>query len=187
MLLDFLGTVASLLATYYFIRLDRKAWLISLFATVLNAWLYWQKGIYADMALESFYFLSTCYGWYLWRVPPANQEAPIITKLSITQWMIIAGVISCLFIFIISLLLVFTYSDIALLDAMTTSLSLAAQWLMCYKMIATWILWFITDAIFAYMYFHKHIPFHCFLMTIYTIMAVIGYRTWARRKVPQTI
>ena len=56
--LDCFGTLASLLATYYFIRLNKLAWLVSLAAIGLNGVLYWQKGIYADTALEGIYFLS---------------------------------------------------------------------------------------------------------------------------------
>lgn len=177
MFLDFFGTLASLFATYFFIRLDKKAWIISLFATLANSWLYWQKGIYADMLLELFYFLSTCYGWYLWRLPP-KSATKVITALSSKQGLLLAGIIISMFLIIAGLLFKYTNSDIIFLDALTTSLSLAAQLLMCYKMIATWILWFITDAIYAYMYLDKQIPFHCLLMVIYTLMAIIGYRTW---------
>lgn len=179
MLLDLFGALASLLSTYYFIHLDRKAWIISLLATCLNGWLYWQKGIYADMLLESFYFLSTCYGWYLWRTP-IKQES-IIRRVSLRQWFLLIFFIVSLFTIIWLLLSTSTHSNVALLDSLTTALSLAAQWLMCHKAIATWVIWFFTDAIYAYMYLQKQLPFHCALMVIYTAMAVIGYYMWAKR------
>lgn len=86
MFLDVLGTVASLLATYYFIQISNRAWPVSLLATLVNGSLYWQKGIYADMALESVYFLSTCYGWYLWR-NPTTSTTQVITRLTPKQWL----------------------------------------------------------------------------------------------------
>ncbi|KTD39318.1 Nicotinamide mononucleotide transporter [Legionella nautarum] len=180
MLLDILGTVTSLLSTYYFIRLDNKAWLMTLLATCLNSVLYWQNGIYADMLLELFYFLSTCYGWYLWQKP--TEQPGNIRKLSKRQWTILLiAVISCFILFSI-LLSTFTHSNIVLLDALTTSLSLAAQWLICHKALAAWFFWLVTDSIYAYMYFHKQLPFHCLLMLVYTGMAVIGYLTWTKQK-----
>ncbi len=182
MLLDSAGTLASLLSTYYFIRLDNKAWTASLLAICLNGWLYWKKGIYADMVLESFYFFSTCYGWYLWYKPikPKTQ----IIKLSKKQSLLIGFFILALYILIVNLLTTFTDSNVAVLDALTTALSLAAQGLMCYKAIATWMLWFITDAIYAYMYLHKQLPFHSLLMLIYTLLAVVGYFKWAKQEHP---
>ncbi|WP_347251248.1 nicotinamide riboside transporter PnuC [Legionella sp.] len=179
MLLDILGAIISLLSTYYFIRLDSKAWLTSLFATCLNAFLYWQKGIYADMILESFYFFSTCYGWYVWQNPTPQREN--IRSLSKKHWYLLLVLLPSCFLLISTLLVMFTRSDVIILDALTTSLSLAAQWLMCYKAIATWIFWFFTDVIYAYMYLHKQLPFHCLLMLVYMGMAAIGYLTWWRR------
>jgi nicotinamide mononucleotide transporter len=79
------------------------------------------------------------------------------------------------------LLETFTHSTVALLDAATTSLSLVAQWLMCHKIIITWVLWFITDVLYAAMYLSKNLPFHSILMIIYTGMAIAGYLVWARR------
>jgi nicotinamide mononucleotide transporter len=180
MLLDIFGAVTSLLSTYYFIRLDSKAWLITLFATCLNGFLYWQKGIYADMLLESFYFLSTCYGWYVWQKP--IPRLGIIRKLSTKQWYLLLILLLSCFLLISGLLFTFTRSNVVILDALTTSLSIAAQWLMCYKAITTWIFWFFTDAIYAYMYLHKQLPFHCLLMLVYTGMAIVGYLTWAKQR-----
>ncbi|CEK11186.1 nicotinamide riboside transporter PnuC [Legionella hackeliae] len=181
MFLDVAGTIASLLATYYFIQLNNKAWPASLLATLINGSLYWQKGIYADMLLESFYFVSTCYGWYLWQSPTSNATK-VINRLSIKQWLILSGITFSLFVLIVELLNNFTHSDITVLDGLTTSLSLTAQWLMCYKIRATWILWFVTDAIYSYMYFHKQLPFHCLLMLLYIVMSIIGYRAWAKQQ-----
>lgn len=179
MLLDVLGAILSLLSTYYFIRLDSKAWVVTLIATCLNSFLYWQKGIYADMLLESFYFFSTCYGLYLWR---SSKQLGVIRKLTPKQgYLLLTSVIGS-FVLISTLLATFTQSNVVVLDALTTSLSLAAQWLMCHKALATWIFWFFTDAIYAYMYLHKQLPFHCLLMLLYTGMAVIGYITWARQR-----
>ncbi|KTD64877.1 nicotinamide riboside transporter PnuC [Legionella spiritensis] len=181
MLLDISGTLASLLATWLFIRINRKAWLVSMLATILNAWLYWQKGIYADMTLESFYFISTGYGWLTWRKPHKNQPGEI-SNLTGMQWIILGFAVLILFTAIMWVLQRYTSSNIASLDALTTSLSLVAQWLMCYKITATWILWLITDAIYAYLYLVKELPFHVVLMCAYLAMAAAGYRIWVKRQ-----
>lgn len=184
MLFDFISAFVSLLSTYYFIRLDNKAWPIGMIATCLNGWLYWTKGIYADMLLESFYFLSMCYGWYRWQKQASghgNQNPAPLGKLSFLQWCTLFMLLVLVFSVIHYLLNTLTNSNVALLDASTTSLSLVAQWLMCHKIIITWVLWFITDALYAFMYLGKNLPFHCVLMFIYTGMAITGYLVWAKR------
>lgn len=153
---------------------------MTLLATCLNSILYWQNGIYADMLLELFYFLSTCYGWYLWQKP--TEQLGSIHMLSKKQWTILFIVVMSCFILFSILLSNYTRSNVVLLDALTTSLSLAAQWLMCQKALATWFFWLITDSIYAYMYFHKQLPFHCLLMLVYMGMAIIGYLTWTKQR-----
>ncbi|WP_131780941.1 nicotinamide riboside transporter PnuC [Legionella gresilensis] len=179
MFLDIFGALTSFLATFYFIRLNSSAWLISLVAISLNSWLYWQKGIYADMVLELFYFITTCYGWFNWRRTQKNISQSILS-LNLKQWLLLLIAINGLFLTINFALIYFTNSDVATLDALTTSLSLVGQWLMCHKFIATWLIWFITDAIYAYLYWQKQIPFHALLMTVYTIMALYGYYSWLK-------
>ncbi len=182
MFFDLIGALFSLLSTYYFIRLNSKAWGIGIIATCLNAWLYWYKGIYADMSLEIFYFLSMGYGWYKWRVTAKkhDNQPVMLNQLSSTQWLLLFVLLCGVFISIYLILLSFTHSSVPVLDALTTSLSLAAQWLMCYKIIITWIFWFITDALYVWMYLNKGLPFHSVLMIIYTGMAITGYIMWAR-------
>lgn len=179
MLFDLIGAVCSLLSTYYFIHMDNKAWGIGMIATCLNGGLYWYKGIYADMALESFYFFTMIYGWYQWQHNP-RAHVSSLKQLNKTQALILTLSFSGGFALIYYILIHYTSSTVASLDAFTTTLSLVAQWLMCHKIIITWILWFITDAVYAWLYLSKNLPFHALLMLLYTGMAVIGYLSWAR-------
>ena len=179
-MLDLLGTSASLLSTWFFIRLNRKAWLMSVIAISLNSVLYWQKGIYADVFLQFIYLGTTVYGWFKWQ---SNKNSPLkVLKLTLKQWLLLCLAICGLFAIIWKILTSFTESDIAIPDALTAALSLTAQWLMCKKIIATWILWFFTDIIYACLYLQKQIPFHALLMLMYTGMAVMGYYTWVKNK-----
>lgn len=182
MLFDIMGAFMSLLSTYFFIRLNNKAWAVGIVATCVNGWLYWHKGIYADMGLEVCYFLSMCYGWYMWKYHYSvntGSSRTILKRLSSVQWSVLALSLCIVFALIYTLLNTFTNSNVAFLDAITTSLSLAAQWLMCHKIILTWMLWLITDALYAFMYLSKHLPFHSGLMLIYTAMAITGYWFWS--------
>ncbi|WP_133127119.1 nicotinamide riboside transporter PnuC [Legionella nagasakiensis] len=182
MMYDLIGAIASLLSTYYFIRQNNKAWMIALLATSMNGWLYWQKGIYADMCLESFYFLSAGYGWYHWTTSPKSYENPkSLTFLTSRQWLHLLTAGSILYAVIFYLLINHSHSTVARLDALTTSLSLIAQWLMCHKVIATWFLWFLADALYAFMYWQKELPFHALLMITYTGLAIVGYIVWLIR------
>lgn len=178
---DLLGALASLVSTYFFIRQDRKAWAVSLLAIGINGFLYWEKGIYADTCLEAFYFFTTCYGWYRWSLHKFEPRS-IPKYLTSYQWLYLLLATAVIYGLVFHLLHAFSNSNVAVLDALTTSLSLCAQWLMCHKIMATWILWFFTDVLYAVMYGYKNLPFHTLLMLIYTGMAITGYVLWAKQR-----
>lgn len=180
MLHDLFGALTSLLSTYFFIRLNAKAWPVGLIATCVNGWLYWQKGIYADMGLELFYFVSLCYGWYRWS-SQRYRKVTSIKYLSLMQWFYLSVILLLLYGAIYYLLVTFSHSSIAKLDAMTTALSITAQWLTCHKIMASWVLWFLADILYALMYFYKALPFHTLLALTYTGMAVSGYIYWRKQ------
>lgn len=181
MFYDFLGAAISLLATYYFIKQHSRAWTVSMLATLLNAWLYWEKSIFADMGLETFYFITALYGWYHWHHSKSpKHHCRIHQTLSKKQWSgLIFSTIS-IYLLILYLLKTYTHSDIVNLDALSAALSLSAQWLMCHKVMATWVVWFTVDILYAVIYWQKSLPFHTLLMFVYTFAAIIGYFVWRR-------
>lgn len=186
MMLDFFGACFSLISTYFFIRIDKRAWSIGSLAVILNIWLYFQKGIYADMILESGYLVTLLFGWRMWN-KEKTQTKPAIQSLNVLQGLLITLVFMLLFISIYLMLIYFTDSTVPFLDALTTALSLIAQGLMCFKFIETWIIWFIVDAIYAVLYAQKEIPFHCLLMIIYTLMAGSGFYHWTKLRIAQPL
>jgi nicotinamide mononucleotide transporter len=180
MFFDIFGSLCSLLSTYFFIRINNKAWLVGIIATCVNGWLYWHKGIYADMGLEIFYLLTMAYGWHQWRRGKENAQTNIIF-LNAMQLGLLLLATMVLFLLIYYCLINFTHSTVATLDALTTALSITAQWLMCYKVLITWLFWFITDTLYAVMYLNKGLPFHSVLMLVYTGLAIVGYISWNNR------
>ncbi|MGE3317869.1 MAG: nicotinamide riboside transporter PnuC [Candidatus Berkiella sp.] len=183
--LDFTGASLSLISTYYFTQARRLAWLVGLFAIVLNSVLYWQKGIYGHLILESIYFISMIYGWYQWSVGLSNKPSLPIRYLSIEQfgyYVLLAVISIALTAQVLSTL---TDSTIPYWDATTTVLSLIAQWLLCRKIIHCWILWFIVDALVALLQLYKGMPFHSAVHWLYLFMAVVGYYRWRQLFVQQ--
>lgn len=180
MYFDFFGTIFSLLATSLFVTNSKKAWPVSIIAITINSWLYFTKGIYAHLFLESFYLMSCIYGWIFWSgktdLKNSNEPFPVfITKPLIISYTILT---STLFLTGYGLLSKYTNSNIPGLDALTTALSICAQIMMCKKIMATWIIWFVTDSLVAIIYWYKSLPFHCAMMIIYTFLAILGYLRW---------
>ncbi len=177
-LLDPIGAGLSLICTYYFTSAKRVAWILGMCAIILNSILYWQKGIYGSLILETVYFLSMIYGWYQWS-HHNNNSSFSIRYLSLKQvgFLVVIAVIGIL---LLGKGLTFTDSTIPYWDACTTILSLIAQGLLCLKYIHCWILWFVVDALMASLQLYKGIPFHSAIHWSYLILAVMGYIRWRK-------
>ncbi|AAO91223.1 nicotinamide riboside transporter PnuC [Coxiella burnetii] len=178
--LDISGAIFAFFSTVFYVKADKWAWPIGAIATALNIVLYGLTGIYGDMTLEGIYFLSMFYGWYQWtRGSLAIGELPISNlswRLAVILSVLAAGGIWG----VAELLKHFTNSQVPYLDAVTTVLSLIAQWMICKKIIQTWFLWFIVDAIYVGLYLYKGIPAHSILLVIYLGLAVAGYLRWQK-------
>ncbi len=175
--LDPVGAGLSLICTYYFTAARRIAWPIGMAAIALNSILYWQKGIYGSVMLEGVYFLSMIYGLFTWSSSRKTLTFQDIRFLNFGQ----IGKLTLLAVagtFVLSFILQKSGSDIPYWDALTTTLALIAQGLLCLKYIHCWILWFIVDAMMAIMQLYKGIPFHSAIHWMYLIFAVMGYLRW---------
>jgi nicotinamide mononucleotide transporter len=175
--LDPLGAGLSLICTYYFTNAKRMAWLIGMAAIILNSILYWQKGIYGHLLLESIYFITMIYGFMKWsnKKPEHSTAIRLLTLKEAAMLTIVAIVGVAVFA---QILMHYTNSDIPYWDALTTTLSLIAQWMLCLKIIHCWIVWFIVDALVAALQLYKGIPFHSAIHFLYLGMAVMGYYRW---------
>jgi len=179
--LDISGAIFGFLATYCFIRVNLLGWPLSLIAICLDIVLCLKSGIYGNMVLQFIYFFISIYGWYQWKLGKTQQSLGIrdITKIeAISLFAIAIGGFVAIFT-----LLKLTDSQIPYLDTSIVVISLLAQWLACKKIIQTWWLWLIADAILVGLYAYKNIPVHVVLFVIYTGMAVAGYFNWRKLKV----
>lgn len=177
--LDIIGAIFSFISTIFYIRASTHAWPVGLIAISMNIFLYVMTGLYADVAKENIYWISSIMGWYWWLRGGTNKEKLPITHLTAQHGLVlstIAGFSICILTFI---LIHFTNSQVPYWDAITTVLSLTAQWLICRKIIECWILWFIVDALYTGLYFYKGLPAHGVLLVVYTVMAIIGYAVWS--------
>jgi nicotinamide mononucleotide transporter len=178
--LDISGAVFAFISTVYYVKADNLAWPTGLISSSFNIILFALTGIYGDMGCEVIYFVSMFYGWYFWTHSKGNQTERPITHLTRKQFFTLTT-LALTGITLLSLFLwKYTNSQVPLWDASTTVLALSAQWMICRKIIQCWYLWFIVDALYIGLYFHKGIPAHGILFMVYLGLAIAGFLNWRR-------
>ena len=73
-----------------------------------------------------------------------------------------------------------TDASLPYVDALTTSMSLIAQWMIARKKIENWLLWIVADVIYVGMYVFKHLYLTSLLYFIFIILAIIGWQQWKK-------
>src|SRR3989338_3631225 len=158
LLYDVVGSLLSLSSTYFFLRANTMAWPLGLAAACINCFLYFRQGIYGDMCIELIYLLTTALGWYLWKYGKKDGHFHPLKRLSHRQWIYLILASGALYEITLIFLKTLTQSSVAKMDAFTTALSLIAEGLMCYKITATWVIWFFVDAVYVKLYLQKQLP-----------------------------
>lgn len=138
-------------------------------------------GLYADMAINAFYFFMSVFGWYNWsRRVDETHHVPIST-LSVKQWLFYILLIAVAFVVIYYVLSNFTKSTVPVLDSFTTSLFIAGMWLMAIKKIENWLLWIVGDILVIPLFAIKGLAFTSVQYIVFLVLAIMGFIEWRKR------
>lgn len=183
-ILEILGFSVGLLYLWWEYHADSRLWFASIVMPTISMWIYLNKGLYADFAINIYYFLIAVYGYLVWtrggnRKKSAGKDLPVthIPRLRLVAcvvvFMALWGVLYCGLRYL-------TDSTVPIADAFTTALSIVAMWMLARKYIEQWIAWIAVDAVCVGLYAYKGIYFYAVLYALYTVIAFIGYRNWHR-------
>lgn len=154
-------------------------WPIGLANNVVFFALFWHGRLYADMGLQVVYFGLGLFGWLNWLFGGPGRTMLPITRTTSREWLCLAVGIAAGTWALREILLVVNGAA-PLADALTTALSLGAQYLLCRKRLENWWLWIIADVIYIPLYFTRGLALTAVLYAIFLVMCVIGLRAWTR-------
>lgn len=180
-ILDILKVSVGLIYLYLEYNAKKSLWIASVIMPAIGMWLFYNKGLYADFAINIYYLAIAVYGFLAWNKKNAEKkdELPIThipTKVAIIL-MCIWGGLWCLIAWVLA---TFTDSTVVWLDSFTTSLSIVGMWMLARKYIEEWWIWLVVDSVYVYLYYYKGIYFSGTLYAFYTVMTVFGYRKWKK-------
>jgi len=154
-------------------------WPVGLANNLFFAVLFWKARLFADFGLQGIYLMLGIYGWWEWLRGGENRTRLAISRSSGGEWTGIA-VFLLLGTWGLREILLAVNGAAPLWDALTTALSLAAQYLLCRKRIENWFLWIAADVIYVPLYFSKQLPLTALLYAGFLVLCVIGWRRWRK-------
>ncbi len=176
--LDVFGSLCDFSGTALFARLSAWAWPLSMLAVILNALLFLSSGLYGGALLQLVYCVSTLGGWYYWYSSKSQADRPI-KRLSASAWFGYALLLFPMMALMHMSLVHFSDSS-PWRDAITTTLALFAEWLLCLKVLENWCVWFVADVVYVFLFAKQGLFVHSLESAAYLVVVTLGYLKWRK-------
>lgn len=172
---------SAVIFSIIYVLLAAKKNIFCWYAAIASALLYFficiDAKLYAESGLQLFYLFMAFYGLYSWN---KKSETNIISINAKTHFKLI--IIGFLLTFLLGYYLtVYTSSISPLLDSFTTIFSIMSTFMVAKKILENWIYWIIIDIVSIQLYASRELYLTGLLFLIYSIIAIYGYFTWAKR------
>jgi nicotinamide mononucleotide transporter len=133
--------------------------------------------LYADAGLQVVYFALGVIGWAMW-LRGGEHRTPLRVTRASPRELAILGVLAAIATVGLWKALHEFGGSASFWDALTTSLSLASQWLLNRKRLESWLGWLLVDAIYVPLYISKDLYLTAILYAVFFVMAAMGWRAW---------
>jgi nicotinamide mononucleotide transporter len=177
--LEIAANVMTAAAIFLAGRNHVHTWWTGILGCGLFAVLFYQSNLYADVALQGFFIVSSVVGWWQWLRGAHGKALPIThAKLSTIALIVPAGALATAIYG--ALLHHFTNAYAPFLDSTVLVFSVAAQFLMMQRKVENWPLWILVNSIAVPLYASRELYLTAFLYGCYWINAVVSWVTWRR-------
>ena len=182
--LDITATIVGLVYIWLEYKASLYLWIVGIIMPLIDIFLYYEAGLYADFGMAIYYALAATYGYVVWKFAKRNNQGTK-EELPIThfkQSQILPAILAFLVIWLIiyEILVLFTNSDVPITDSFANALSFIGLWALARKYLEQWIIWIIVDIVLSALYIYKGIPFKAGLYALYVIIAIAGYHKWKK-------
>jgi nicotinamide mononucleotide transporter len=176
--IEAIAFMSGVVNVYLLTRCSLWNWLFGIITVSLYAIIFFNTKLYADMGLQGVFLIFQFYGLHQWCYG-SNEKKPIAMQImNRSTGLPLALAFTVLFIGIGFILKHNTDSTTIYPDALITTLSLIAQWMMCKKYLHHWILWIGIDLLSIGLYISKNLYLTSLLYCIFMLLCIKGYYQW---------
>ena len=186
MALEIIGSIIGIAYVYFEWKERPVMWLFGVLMPIAYLIVFFQRGLYANAAIQAYYIIASFYGLLLWQGILKDRRNPDATthikSLSLSGWLLFIGVtvlLTALITFVLCRLP--GESDQPFLDGFTASLNILGMWLLAKKYYQQWYVWLLVNPITVVL---------CLLNEMYTVaafyaiafgMSILGYNSWLKK------
>ena len=176
-LTETIAAVTGAITVWLTVKQNIWNWPIGIASSAFFFALFLGERLFADMILQFIYIVLGFLGWYWWLRGGEGRTTLQVAHASPATLLIVGGfavvATAGMAIFLRSI------GDAApFLDALTTTLSLAAQYLLTRKLIENWYVWITADIIYIGLYITRDLYLTAALYALFLVLCLLGLRQW---------
>jgi len=178
--LDQINLVLGITGVWLMIKRTLWAFPVGLVAVTVQGVLFFQTKFYADATLQVFFFVALAWGWRHWVRDRGNAAELPITVMS---WrgrvvtVVLASAATAAWALTVGR---WAGSPMPWRDAFIAAFQVAGQVAQARKHLENWPLWIAANGVAVVSYWRAELAYTAFLFGVYLLMAVLGWREWAR-------
>jgi HTH-type transcriptional repressor of NAD biosynthesis genes len=177
-LLEAVGFATGAVSVWLVVRESIWTWPIGIANNLAFIVLFLEARLYADMALQFVYVGMSIGGWWYW-LNGGRAGRRRIGRVRTPEAAAVA-VVTVAATYGLTIYLRSVDDSAPFLDALTTSLSLAAMYLMARKLLENWFVWIAADLVYIPLYAWKELPLTAVLYGVFLAMCVRGVVAWQK-------
>ena len=179
--LELVATVLAVWMVVCNLRVDPLGWPLAIASSALYGLLFVHSKLYGEAALQGVFIVLGTWGWWQWlRGSTGDGRKLQVRRLSPRQrWLALAATLAA-WPLLGALLARLTDSDVPYLDALPTVGSLLGQYLLARKWLDNWPAWVAVNVFSVALFATKGLWLTTGLYLLFVVMALAGWRAWAR-------
>lgn len=178
-----LEIAANAVATVSIVLAGRNSlhtWWTGIIGCVLFGVLFYQSQLYADVALQGFFVLTSGFGWWQWLRGAQGQPLAVSNAgLGLLMRCVLGGMAATLTYG--AMLHAWTDAYAPFVDSAVLVFSVIAQLLLMQRKIETWAFWLLVNTIAVPLYASRGLQLTAILYAAYWVNALVSWWWWHRR------
>lgn len=177
--LEIAANVTTAAAIFLAGRNNIHTWWIGIVGCSLFGVLFYQSNLYADVALQLFFVVSSAIGWRAWLKGGSGAALPV-TNVPLRTLMLIVPAGVALTAAYGAMLHAYTNAYAPFVDSAVLVFSIVAQILLMQRRIENWPFWLLVNTVAVPLYASRGLYLTSFLYGCYWINALVSWWWWRR-------
>jgi nicotinamide mononucleotide transporter len=178
--LEIISNIFNLAAVWLARKNSVHNWWVGIIGSILYGIMFYEAKLYADVALQIFFVLTSIYGFYLWKNGGTNNTELPIAKYHFAKHALLSLAALAATAGYGALLHYFTDASYPFVDSTVLMFSILAQFLLMARVLSNWNFWILVNLISIALYWSKDLKLTSFVYLIFLINALFGLQTWKK-------